>query len=852
MRKALVSVSLLFLENNRLNWNQLGIRNCIMIRSWISLGVLCVVCGSMFAASPVLSDISPLGGQRGTDAVAIFSGARLNDVQEVLVYYPGIAVKKFEVVNPTQIKVTLGIAADCRLGEHVFRVRTATGVSDARTFWVTALPIVEEKEPNTDFLAPQAVPLNCTVHGTIGGEDVDYYVVECKKGQRLSVEVVGQRAGRGFWDPFVAILNDKRFELATNDDSTLIGQDGRCAVQIPADGKYIVMLREASYGGGTAYQLHIGTFALPTAVIPAGGKPGEEIEFRFLGDPLGEIKQKIKLPAVADDSFRLHVTNADGISPTGFKCRVTDQVNVIEAGTNLNHATSTPGVAPCAFHGIIALPGQQKYFKFAGKKGQVFDIHCYARRLGSKLDPVMHIAQVTGQYITGNDDAIGPDSYFRFTVPEDKEYVIYVHDHLNKGGSDFFFRVEISPVAASTTTNIPKVDGNNVSNQDRQVIVVPKGGRFASMVTVQRAEWGGPANFAWTGLPAGVSAVADVIDPGLATVPVVFEAKAEAANSAALVPFVVNPADAKVVAKPNTDLDVNYNIALNNAPFHRHFLNRMTVAVSDAAPFSIDVVEPKAAIPQNGSINLKVVAKRNGTFKGAITVYPLFTPPGMGIAGSAVIPEGQSEVVLFTNAAPNAGIRAWKTAVIAVSDAGAGPVWTSSQLFTLSVQAPMVTFAQERSAVEQGQSTSIFGKLTVPTPFVGEATVSVIGLPNKVTAPILKITKDSKELNFPIATDKISPAGKHGVYCQCVVTHNGETLVHNIGGGELRIDVPLPPKVAPAAAPAPVAAANPMPVPAAPAKPPEKRLTRLEQLRLDQEEREKAAKAGAKPPEVKK
>jgi hypothetical protein len=276
----------------------------------------------------------------------------------------------------------------------------------------------------------------------------------------------------------------------------------------------------------------------------------------------------------------------------------------------------------------------------------------------------------------------------------------------------------------------------------------------------------------------------------------------------------------------------------------------MTVAVSDAAPFSIDVIEPKAAVPQNGSINLKVVAKRNGTFKGPITIYPLFTPPGMGIAGSAVIPEGQTEALLFTNAAPGAGIRAWKTAVIAVSDAGAGPVWTSSQLFTLSVQAPMVTFAQERSAVEQGQSTTIFGKIAVPTPFVGEATVTVIGLPNKVTAPVLKITKDSKELSFPIATDKTSPAGKHGVYCQCIVTHNGETLVHNIGGGELRIDVPLPPKVAPAAAP--VAVATPMPTPAAAAKPPEKRLTRLEQLRLEQEEREKAAKAGVKPPEVKK
>jgi hypothetical protein len=79
-----------------------------------------------------------------------------------------------------------------------------------------------------------------------------------------------------------------------------------------------------------------------------------------------------------------------------------------------------------------------------------------------------------------------------------------------------------------------------------------------------------------------------------------------------------------------------------------------------------------------------------------------------------------------------------------------------------------------------------------------------------------------------------------------VVTENGEPVVHNLGGSELRIDVPLPPKKD---APPPAAVAKsptpaPMPNPAAPPK----RLTRLEQLRLEQEEREKAAKAGTPPP----
>ena len=166
------------------------------------------------AASPSLGGITPRGGQRGTDLALLFNGARLSDAKEILFYYPGISVTKLEVVNDSQVKATVKIAADCRLGEHAFRIRTATGLSEVRTFLVGALPVVEEKEPNSEFDKPQPIPLNCTVHGVVDNEDVDYFVVECKKGQRLSVEVEGMRLGVTFFDPYVAILDAKRFELA--------------------------------------------------------------------------------------------------------------------------------------------------------------------------------------------------------------------------------------------------------------------------------------------------------------------------------------------------------------------------------------------------------------------------------------------------------------------------------------------------------------------------------------------------------------------------------------------------------------------------------------------------------------
>ena len=90
--------------------------------------------------------------------------------------------------------------------------------------------------------------------------------------------------------------------------------------------------------------------------------------------------------------------------------------------------------------------------------------------------------------------------------------------------------------------------------------------------------------------------------------------------------------------------------------------------------------------------------------------------------------------------------------------------------------------------------------------------LAVPGLPAKVTTQVVELTKDSKEIVFPIVADKTSPAGKHGgIFAQIVIDKGGELITMNAGGTELRIDVPLPPKVA---------VATPTPTPMTPTPPP--------------------------------
>ena len=269
--------------------------------------LLLLLAPAAWAVQPTFTAIDPPGVQRGAETELTLRGARLDDAQELMLYEPGVEVAGFEVVDASTVKVKLNVAAECRLGFHGARIRTETGITDLRLFAVGALPQVAETEPNNDFAAPQAVALDTTIYGVVQTEDVDHCVGGAKKGERSTAELEGLRLGNTCFDPYLAILNDKRFELSRSDDAALLRQDCLCSIIAPEDGKYIVQVRESAYGGdgNSKYRLHIGRFPRPTAVLPAGGKPGETLEVTWIGDAGGERKQQVTIPEVETDETDL-------------------------------------------------------------------------------------------------------------------------------------------------------------------------------------------------------------------------------------------------------------------------------------------------------------------------------------------------------------------------------------------------------------------------------------------------------------------------------------------------------------------------------------------------------------------
>ena len=210
----------------------------------------------------------------------------------------------------------------------------------------------------------------------------------------------------------------------------------------------------------------------------------------------------------------------------------------------------------------------------------------------------------------------------------------------------------------------------------------------------------------------------------------------------------------------------------------------------------------------------------------------LWKPAGVGARSTVQIPKNKDEVLYPINANAQAALGTWKIVVLGEADAGKGQVLSSSKLTPLTVAEPYIGMSIEMTALEQGQAGEVLCKLEHHSPFEGEARVILYGLPAETEASEQKLSKGVTELSFPITTTAKTPKGQHkNLFCHVIVPLEAGLVRHNVGhGGVLRIDPPPPPPKKKVVKVEPV-----KPKPKAP--PQKKRLSRLEQLRKEAEER---------------
>ena len=746
-----------------------------------------LLCTAALASDPIIRSLAPTGARRGGITEIRLRGQQLADPQELLFYEPGIralSVTASEKKDGNVVIANLSIGPDCPLGPHALRLRTAMGVSNLVTFSVGTLTEREEKEPNNTFETAEAVDLDTTMSGVIEAEDADWFVVEAKQGERITAEVEAMRLASEV-DPRLALYDSNRRRLALMDDSALTWHDAACSTVAPADGRYYIELREATFAGSAQarYRLHIGRFPRPKALFPPGGKVGQSLEVNWIGDAAGPRKQTFVLPSEVQPEFSVYPQDDRGTAPWPYRFRLSTVDNAFEAEPNNTTAEGTKFEAPAALNGILDQPGDVDCFTFAAKKGQVFDVRVFARAVRSPVDSVLSIIRKNGSQVASNDDADGPDSYIRFNCPADDDYTITIRDQLGRGGPEWVYRIEITPVKPQLTLALP---------ERRQYVdmtaAVPRGNRAAMMVAARRADFGGKVELDVRGLPAGVSYETLPLDEGMTETPLLLTAAVNAAPAGALV---------DLVGRHKTDaLDVEGHLrqrtmltrGQNNRDVWGHDTHRMATAVIGAVPFTIDAVAPKVPLVQNGAMGLKVVAARQEGFNGPIALNLLYNPPGLSASAGVTIAEGQTEASIPLTAGGGAKIGTAKIVVLGQANVGEGPVVVASKLTNLEVAEPFLSLSFPQIAFDQGQGETWKIAVEKRKDFDGTAKAELVGMPLDVATTPVELTKDTTELVFSLASTAKSPPGRHKTaVCRITIVQTGEPIVHQFGPAELRI-----------------------------------------------------------------
>lgn len=208
-----------------------------------------------------IRDVRYTGNQYWEYAVEIHSRPFVRSVFPLTVT-PGKETKLTAIGSqlPADPNVTLTLPSDLPNGIQRVRLPFADRPSNPVAVYSTSLPTVfETADDNNDAVkvlaaSTAAIGVPCMINGRIETPgDVDCFVFEAKKDDKLSFEVKARRL-QSELDSTIRIVNDKGATLAENDDLRLGirgSQDSWIETwTVPDDGKYAIEIRDMHLRGG--------------------------------------------------------------------------------------------------------------------------------------------------------------------------------------------------------------------------------------------------------------------------------------------------------------------------------------------------------------------------------------------------------------------------------------------------------------------------------------------------------------------------------------------------------------------------------------------------------------------------
>lgn len=421
------------------------------------------------------------------------------------------------------------VAADAEPGVRELRLATPNGLSNPLVFCVGELP--EFSEPvsrnipqqrsaiaRTSF-APRgrrsdmetAVTLPAAVNGQILPGEADRFRFQAVEGQRLVAVVFARQlipyipdAVPGWFQATVAILDGEGKELAYQDDFRF-HPDPVLFYQIPADGEYILEIKDAIYRGREdfVYRITLGELPFVTCVFPLGGPANAETTVQLQGWnlPVDSLTVDFRELGLGLHPLSLPFSTAR-FAAVPFAVDALPEC--LDAEPNNRPAVAQPLTLPIIVNGRMDRPGDVDVFRFEGRAGSEIVAEVLARRLDSPLDSLLELTDSAGRQLAINDDhedkgagltTHHADSLLRVALPADGTYDLHLRDMQHQGGPAYSYRLRLGP-----------------PRPDFELRVVPSSvtARFTGVVpmtvlAVRRDGFAGEITLALDGAPPGFS-----------------------------------------------------------------------------------------------------------------------------------------------------------------------------------------------------------------------------------------------------------------------------------------------------------------------------------------------------------
>jgi len=776
-------------------------------------------------ATPSLKYVIPAGAQRGHEVQVTFTGGNLQEIQDIVFYDKGLQLVKIIKKEGNKLTALVRIAKDCKLGPHLVRLFGKDQFSNARFFSVGQFPEKMEKENNGDRASAEEVTKNSTVNGVLPREDIDFFKIKLKKGETLNCEVEALRLGHGFFDAHLSLFNEEGFLVKDVDDSTMLTLDPFITYKAEKDGTYFIAIRSSDYQGhGNArYRLHIGDFPRPYAVYPAGGQPGSEQEVSIILDNGETVKQKVKLPKQGN-LFHFYPQINGKFTPSFVPMQVSSLKSYKEKQPNneKKEIKDSPNM-PLVFDGIIEKKGDVDWFSFTAKKGKDISVKVDARSLRSPLDSLLEVYDDKGKLIRRQDDSPGPDATINFKTAKDGSYFVRIHDHLKNGGPDYTYRISVIERPRLISLDRPSQDGRQ-RDEIGQALTISKGAKRFCIMNVKRDRVSGSDTIHFEGMPAGVTAKVLKYKKNAGTVPVILEAKADVKEQV----FFASP-KIKIESGQNggfvQHLPINYSGGGNGGTYIMHRLEKFTLGIADKTPFKVRLEKNSLPLPKYGYHDIKIHVDREKGFDAEVEIRLAYRQDGLSGIDRIKLKKDQKSTTYRINAAGNAPEGDWPVIFTAKAN-HKGRSYEICEEYNLNIIPNFIAAKMNLQSFRQGdKGTTVEVNLSQLKPFEGKAKVVLRGLSSTLKTNEVTIDKNSKNAVFTLDVDPKARRGTHkNMFISVQIPYAGKTLAQNLyTGGQIRIDPPLQNK------PKVVKKTN--------TKKPERKLSRLEQLRLEKQQR---------------